>query len=725
MDTLNCQYVFTPRGGRKLKRVLTVLVIVIVLISGLTIYYVVRRYMFLREEGVGRGREGEMPRLVGVPEIYDLGAFVYPGEEVSVESPLAPQYNLPLNPKEVVNWDEVPDKVKDVVMRNGFAVLPGRVKEIAEFYKQVSKHRRPVFITTDSVLYVYHAFFDTILMQLEEKRFIPTLKALLNALIKKSEALWESLPENTPAKEAAKRDVAYLSVALKLLDPSFQPPSFVNDLVESELALIMSASNPRTKSPIFGYEEDYTQYAPRGHYTTSEPLKRYFRCMMWLGRMRFEVKDPVNPELAKLQTRQALLLSYLMATVEINGSKALNVWERIYYPTAFIVGESDDLTFYDYLKVIAQVYGEFSPKDVNDDEKLDEFREKVAELDKSKIMASPVFPYEKSRLPGLRFMGQRFILDGYIHQRLCYPNLPTRFRVSGLDIAAALGSDRALEHLEEEFEKHPGFKEELLKIRNEVSKIPTEEWTRTLYMGWLYTLRTLLRQPVEGYPTFMRTEAWLDKSLNTMLASWAQLRHDTILYAKQPYAGLTAIPPRPSHVGYVEPNPELYSRLRNLVEATRAGLRTMGVLSQEIDSKLETFSKVLGMLTDISVKELKGEPLTEEEKSFIKSYGQYLEELLSVGKPQTKDPRVIADVFTEPNTNTVLEVGTGYFDMIVVVYKTPSGELYAGEGLVMSYYEFYWPQTDRLTDEKWRDLLDSGKAPPQLSWIHNFKISGS
>ncbi len=85
------------------------------------------------------------------------------------------------------------------------------------------------------------------------------------------------------------------------------------------------------------------------------------------------------------------------------------------------------------------------------------------------------------------------------------------------------------------------------------------------------------------------------------------------------------------------------------------------------------------------------------------------------------DPRVVADVFTDPNTASVLEVATGYFDEIVVVYATPDGELYAASGLVMSYYEFYWPQSDRLTDEEWRNMLTSGKAPPLPPWSKSYK----
>src|SRR5919108_6162840 len=87
------------------------------------------------------------------------------------------------------------------------------------------------------------------------------------------------------------------------------------------------------------------------------------------------------------------------------------------------------------------------------------------------------------------------------------------------------------------------------------------EWTETAYNGWLYTLRPLLTPPGEGYPLFMQSTAWQDKQLNTALGSWAELKHDTILYAKQPYGGLGGCgwpsPPAPIVAqGYVEPVPE-------------------------------------------------------------------------------------------------------------------------------------------------------------------------
>src|SRR5512141_744829 len=60
----------------------------------------------------------------------------------------------------------------------------------------------------------------------------------------------------------------------------------------------------------------------------------------------------------------------------------------------------------------------------------------------------------------------------------------------------------------------------------------------------------------------MRARAWAMKTLNTQLASWTQLRHDTILYAKQSYTreALCSYP-----AGYVEPRVAFWQRLRATV----------------------------------------------------------------------------------------------------------------------------------------------------------------
>ncbi|GAH96290.1 unnamed protein product, partial [marine sediment metagenome] len=74
-----------------------------------------------------------------------------------------------------------------------------------------------------------------------------------------------------------------------------------------------------------------------------------------------------------------------------------------------------------------------------------------------------------------------------------------------------------------------------------------EEWKQNLYWRWLYALLPLLEENKDvDLPCFIQSPAWVDKELQTVLGSWTELRHDTILYAKQSYtmAG-KGMPPEP------------------------------------------------------------------------------------------------------------------------------------------------------------------------------------
>jgi hypothetical protein len=117
------------------------------------------------------------------------------------------------------------------------------------------------------------------------------------------------------------------------------------------------------------------------------------------------------------------------------------------------------------------------------------------------------------------------------------------------------------------------------ELDSEFSNFSTADWNRNLYWSWLYSLQPLLKEYGNGYPTFMQTNAWQDKELSTSLASWTELRHDTILYAKQSYTVLEESAMEPPEekpfVGYVEPVPDFYARLRALTKMTNRGLDEM------------------------------------------------------------------------------------------------------------------------------------------------------
>ena len=122
---------------------------------------------------------------------------------------------------------------------------------------------------------------------------------------------------------------------------------------------------------------------------------------------------------------------------------------------------------------------------------------------------------------------------------------------------------------------------------------------------------------------------------------------------------------------------------------------------------------------ELSEKELKNEELEKADYDFIKNFGEQLNGVIENVADIAKKTTIIADVHTDQNTKQVLEEGVGYVNLMVVAYKVPDGRILIGAGPVFSYYEFKQPMKDRLTDEKWRDMLET-QLPQEPEWVKNF-----
>ena len=77
---------------------------------------------------------------------------------------------------------------------------------------------------------------------------------------------------------------------------------------------------------------------------------------------------------------------------------------------------------------------------------------------------------------------------------------------------------------------------------------------------------------------------------------------------------------------------------------------------------------------------------------------------------------------TDPN-GSVLQAGTGFISYIYAVVPV-DGKLRIAKGAAYSYYEFPWPSEDRLTDEKWKGMLEEEKSPPQPYWTQAYTGPG-
>jgi len=691
-----------------------------------------------------------------------LSKYYTPFENII--EPNAPGYTLPLDLGAIENYPNVDSilnlkNAASLLEQNGFAVVEYNFpdqNDIVAPYEHLFNRNVPLFITSDTLLHLYHIQFDETLKGIEEREFIGDINDLTTALLDDALNLHEQYTGDL--KEAAKRNVAYLTVAKQLIDPNAQVPAFVADLVAGELTKI-DAHEGFTESNIFIYKEDYSQYVPRGHYTRNEQLKRYFRTLMWYGRMAFLLKGAENwgplgealisIEDAKIQTLQAILLAKSIENIQVDQRSGLEVWDRLYTVTAFYVGLADDLTPYEYLDTLDKIFGiDFEPAILENDDIFFHLKTELSLLRSPEIyggtgdiwLLPPVTPEALNEVlaktKGMRFMGQRFIPDSYMFQHLVFPEVleyignavPKPFTYGapgdrsyprGLDAMAILGSERAKNILIEDGDTdYVDYWLRFNELKDQFDAFGLADWNRNLYWSWLYSLRALIEDFGEGYPNFMRTQAWQEKELNAALASWTELRHDTILYAKQSYTpGRTSIPS--VLTGYVEPVPELYGRLLALTQMTRRGLTDLDVLSTQATERLTTLEAILTRLIEIANKELTNQPLTEDDYEYIKNFAKTLEGAVIGVEEQGLKTTLIADVHTYSFESLVVEEAVGNVDLIVVACQSPDGSIFLAAGPVLSYYEFKHPMSDRLTDEAWRELLDSPDKPERPKWFQS------
>jgi len=659
-------------------------------------------------------------------------------------------------------------EAKELLGQNGFVVTPGDKDEIYDVYAECKEYNQPIFVTTDAVLHTSHIFFDYILRILEIEKLYHIAVKLTDRMLDLS-IKQHNEAKDTEVKEAARLNIGFFAVAKKEFNPEYEVDFGLVNTVRKEINNIESHAGPEFRELLTYVEnpslmmtpyayEDYSQYVPRGHYTRNEKFKRYFKALMWYGRIDFKLK-PGKGEPALTHGRKMTLQALLMADALLKNKETHRLWEKIYQPTVYFVGKTDDLCVDDYIRLIKEIFPDEGTVDkYNDKVRLIDFIQKAMELRPPKVLSGAAFIEDGEfavSTKAFRFMGQRFIPDSYMFQELVYgirdgkeilkyqgkekpftmefiPNVgPARAFPRGLDILAVLGSKRALDILRKEGDtEYEYYYEQLNKLREEFASKTEEEWKQNLYWRWLYALLPLLEENKnENSPEFMQNIAWTDKELQATLGSWTELRHDTILYAKQSQTMMaTAMPQKPEFTyGYVEPYPEVYERIEEMMKDLRCNLEVLGITPEGVPEKVRSFENLLAKLKTISEKELIQKLLTGEEYRLIWNIGANLASMKDfpseIMKKITSDTDekidLIADVHTDPNTKQVLEEGVGSpFDIWVIIEDSKGKRLC--RGAVFSYYEFKHPMKDRLTDEKWQEMKEKKERPLQPDWLKSF-----
>ena len=647
-------------------------------------------------------------------------------EETSVEAAV-PKYSVAEDLSNISNVNDYineyfkfNDEQTKALVENKFFVDGSRAYEQPfEAYEGNEYGFLPNFVTADSLLHLFHVSYDGLLRELEVEKFLPRLIEVSDAMAKRS--LEDYNDARDPAiKELAKKNTAYFLLALKLFGGEYSEPlpEEVMDLVEKEYKNIEAMS--KADSNLVAKAVDYSQFKPRGHYTRSEELKKYFR-----GAMLFSQEAMIFYDDEGKPIDENIIQGLMMAKNLIGDEESFRKWEDVNDSVSFLVENSEDVDPY----LMGQVYFNHFDKDTDLDElakekNLKKVYKTLEELPKPKIQY-----YEDT---SFRFMPQRAVLDNVWAQNLLDTIRPSKRPIySGLDIMGVMGSKVAEEMVlaDEQNKKWDEF-ENRYKETKEMAKVLDDETEgrKNVYRSWLWMLKSYEEEIPESFPEFMKSKAWAFKDLNTQLGSWAQLKHDTILYGKQAAAEMGGggeekeIPQ-----SYVEPRVHLYDRMIWAMNYMKENLKDRELLTEANEKNMNNFIEMVEFLRKVSVSELKNEIVDakdqerlfyiggEMENIFIKFVDEKAKYFAEIEEQSDRNMATVADLMvTVENTvgiepSKYLEVGSGMAQEIFVVYQI-GDKLIMGTGPVYAYYEFL--SDERMTDEDFKNkIYDSLYSP--------------
>ena len=627
-----------------------------------------------------------------------------------------------LNPTQIKEFDEqLGQRLGEV----GFAVVPARHNQLFEVYEENDYRDFPNFVTTDLYLQLYHLYFDCMLRELEENSLLPMMIRFtrdMHELLYNMER-WSGSDEQV--NKIAHHNAAFYNIAYKLFTGDFIFERGEGDIDTEEVNKVMAAENNYSdfmqdyKNVMFAY----SLFRPRGHYTRSEKLQRYFRGMMWLQTVPFGLNH-------EDEVRAAVMQAYALK-LDKESQKNYN---RLNQLITFLMGKSDNLSLPQVMAEVEKTGMQMEDL-IHSDDAIAKITAKLNEIGDKQTRIRPKF--EKTSHNKINVMPQRYQPDAEVLQEMVdYDNKPTkRATPKGLDFFAAMQVSAAEKILLDEKTEWKDFGRMLEKMKGRMQQI---NWSETIATEWMSTIRALCdRDPQLNMPYFMVTSEWKLKDLNAMLASWAELKHDAILYAKQP-AGAECGgggPPEPVVKGFVEPNISFWKKAISLLDNTERLLKEENMLTEKISNATERIREEVQFLLNVSEKELAGKELSEEEYDQLQYIGATFENisldlvrekdqyLMGWSDVQGADKKValVADVYTanadnNPNKSILFEA-VGDADEIYVVVEI-GGYLYLTRGAVLSYREFIQPIDEpRLTDEEWQQQLEKNPRKGVPEWM--------
>jgi hypothetical protein len=618
---------------------------------------------------------------------------------------------------------------RKVVDTTRFAILGGGpVKSFPLGYVALFHAQQPVYVTADALLHAWHRSYDAILERLEERSLIPMLDGMLGDL-RRALAGHAGPPE-------VRADVdLYLAVAEGLLHDQAAPPVAGADPQAIAAVIDRVRGAKPGELALFGTAGafDFSMLQPRGHYA-DPPLSSYFRAMAWLGL----VELPIAHQAGRGQwtvNRRALQGALLVASLFDAGTRA--TFDALDRTLAAFVGPPDSMSLSGLAAARTALPADLAH--ASDDQIAAAFAGPAAQR-----IQTAAHPADEASIAFV-LLGQRYVLDSHVMSNLVYKALatePMRLMPSPLDVAyAVFGNPAAKRLLAPELTRYGARYADALDREHRAADAQLGALgTASLYHHWLDALRALSPDPARdaSLPAPLTGDAWSRRMLNTQLASWAELRHDNILYAKQ--SGISVSCEYPD--GYIDPYPAFYRAMEAIAvhgSATVAALAAVHPPDPQLAPYFESMRQTMARLGHIAERERANQPLEPADLDFLnhmvsidgKTVGcetvdeasGWYGELFFDRERALRHEMVIADVHTQATdasgdvVGRVLHVATAHPRMFVVAIAHDGGaHAQTYRGVVSTYSELVTTDFHRMTDQEWaRDLAE--RPPVMPPWL--------
>ena len=463
-------------------------------------------------------------------------------------------------------------------------------------------------------------------------------------------------------------------------------------------ALHIQQAQGTFSSPVFGKPFDFTELTPRGYYTATPEMQEYFKAVHYLTTAAAAIDaTPLNslPDDVKAKAMQ-WIAAY---TAYIAPSRSPLVWSAgAFVPPSFALHP---------------------------------------------VTSPQIFPLSWG-FDNEVLLSTVFHSDWPAAEQITGPKGP-RGLPSGLDLAAALGSGYARSLLKTDLAAYPALGPVLDALHGRQPQSPAQTGAAQpdlaaqpgLYDAWINALAVQWADDAT-FPGNATDTLWNAKRIQTGLASWATLRHATVLVNERSTAecgegGFEAIVLRPPR-GYVEPDPKTFEAIASLFDQMEAvvakSANFTGNLPQDPESdkaaqplqagiirRLQATASKARLFEAMAQKELQNQPLANSDYDEILHVGAVAEHDFLVYNSlasadlalSTPDPIMkIADVAGGGEV-PYLEAAVGRpleWDQVVPYF----GRREIVKGSIYSYYEF--PSSTPLTDLTWAGKPANPDADP-------------